>query len=146
MTYRPAILLSALLAMSRPAFAEVCDKEVPNWDPVLGPVTQVEFLMNSAVSVPGMFLLGLFALSVVSKSAWHAVLTAAMSASFIFLIWSNWNDTDGVYAASIEEGCRANPSILLFTLIALMLGAAFIAAMRASPTGSRARRRKGRWR
>ena len=98
------------------AIAEVCDKEVPSWNPASGPVGPLEFMLNAIVSPLGILIAGLFLSGFLLRKTWTALLASAVAAFYAFAILSIWRASDGIYAASISEGCRASPALLLIVL------------------------------
>lgn len=111
-----------MLLTASPAFAEVCDKERPRWDPSSGSINQFEELYFFFTSPFGIGLLFLIAATLYVKKRWLSIFCAAL----VFLIatltaagWF-WLGDDIIHAAH-QEGCRAPPLVTIGVLALLSI-------------------------
>lgn len=114
-----AFALAALL-MPCQAIAEVCDKEVPDWDPATGLVSQFDYISDVAISPAGALIVGLCLATLVLRRAGIAAFAAGVTLFLFLILFFQVTDQQGNFARSIEEGCRASPQPLF-----LGLGGAF---------------------
>jgi hypothetical protein len=125
---RQSLLFLFWLTTAAPAFAEVCDKVRPAWDPTDGPVSQFDDLVLTFFVEPfGLFIFALVAVTVLLRKP---LLTAF---SIFFLMFPavldiiDWSPPDTVWSAAISEGCVTSSPILV--RIVLIVIAAILAAV-----------------
>lgn len=113
-----------LLLMS-PAYAEVCDKVRPNWNPENGRVTQYEEILYFFSTPFGAGLLALIIVAFFIKKFWFSFvcsLAILLTALIIFADWFWLGDTVANYA--YLEGCLVSPIItcvILFVIAASLI-------------------------
>lgn len=113
---RGGLILSLLAS---PAFAEVCDKERPDWDGI--PATQVSEAIYLFTRPISLFLLAALATSVIVR---HALGTAIAVLLWGFYITALvWPDATGITASALREGCQAPPSLFIAIASALCVAA-----------------------
>lgn len=109
---RPGAVLPALLAAT-PAWAEVCDKERPGWDPALGAVTGMDELVGFIGSPAGFVLLGLGVVALMRPWRWPAL--AVVVIGLALTQWWVGQQAglfgDGTFGAAMVEGCIGHPSL-----------------------------------
>ena len=111
--------MSAALALTfapLPAFAEVCDKVRPLWDPS-APATSWDELIGLMATPPSLALLVLSALAVRFRHQWGALI--------VVVAWSVWvsvvalSAPDEVRLAAIAEGCIGSPVLFIIAVAAI---------------------------
>jgi acyl carrier protein len=111
----------ALIAGS-PAFAEVCDKERPSWDPSSGSINRFEELYFFFTSPLGVGLVCLIAVTLYVNQRWLSILCAGVFLLTGVLTAAVWFWVgDGIVYAAFEEGCRAEPYVTIGVLGLLSL-------------------------
>lgn len=103
-------LIALALLMPSTAWAEVCDKERPNWVPGTDATAFTEMIAMLGTP-PSLILLVATAVAVRFRSAWGALI--------VVLGWTAWTSAivflphDPVRAAAVKEGCIGNPSLFI---------------------------------
>ncbi len=115
-----------ILLFPSAAFAEVCDKEVPSWDVANGPVSQLEYAVGAATGLYGLMIVGLLVLGLVFKRLWLHLIGGVLGLLLLLGLTSMLSDP--IYAASIKEGCRASPYLVMAALAGLVLTFGLLAA------------------
>lgn len=111
-----------LMVLAGPAFAEVCDKVRPDWDPSNGPVNQFQELSFFFSGTPGLILVALCFLAFFIKRTWGSIVVALILVAVAILIAADWLwPLDGVTYGAHLEGCTANPLITRLMLVALIV-------------------------
>ncbi len=111
----------ALIAGS-PAFAEVCDKVRPSWDPNSGSINRFEELYFFFTSPLGVGLVFLIAVTLYLNHRRLSILCAGvvlLTSVLTAAVWF-WLGEDIIYEA-FEEGCRAEPYLTIGVLGLLSL-------------------------
>ena len=115
-----------LVFSTGPAFAEVCDKVRPNWDPSSEPVDQLQELYYIFSSPLGIILIALWVLVLFFKRTMLSVFAAFVLIAVSGLIAANWFwPDDGVTYGAHLEGCTGNPLATCLVLV-VMAGMSFI--------------------
>lgn len=108
------------LLVASPAFAEVCDKERPSWDPDSGSINQFEELYFFFISPLGVSLVLLIAATLYVKKRWLSILCAALTLLTAILTAAGWFWLgDDIIHAAHQEGCRAAPFVTIGVLALL---------------------------
>lgn len=94
-----------------PAFAEVCDKARPGWDPADGPLGIWGELLVFATS-PAMLLV-IAALAAGWYFRQSLLLSAAMLAALVFAVPQRWPVNPDLVAAARSEGCMGPPTLVI---------------------------------
>jgi len=117
-----AALASAMFLYVGPAWAEVCDKIEPRWDPVRGPVTIYHEIYWTLLSPAGIVILVSAILTVLLRS-WllRAAVGVGIGVLGLISIFAEAGDND-VAAFSIAEGCRTG--FPTFGLLLVTVGSA----------------------
>ena len=99
-----AMLFLSVLTRPQIAFAEVCDKERPNWDPSQGPVSVWETFAAQIFTLPSL-LFGAFLIYVILRGGrgFKAVTLGIVISVFVFTTLIS----DPIKKAAIQEGCLA---------------------------------------
>ena len=106
-----------VLFVASPAFAEVCDKERPSWDPGSGRINQLEELYYFFISPLGICLVLLIAVTLYVKKRWLPILCAALLLLIAALSVVGWFWlADDIIHAAHQEGCRAAPFVMIGVL------------------------------
>ncbi|AML53799.1 hypothetical protein [Falsihalocynthiibacter arcticus] len=104
--------------VASPAFAEVCDKDRPRWDPSSGRINQFEELYYFFTSPLGIGLLFLIAATLYVKKRWLSVLCATLIFLIAALTTASWLwFGDEIIHAAHREGCRAAPLLTIAVLV-----------------------------
>ena len=121
-------VFAALVFCSAQAHAEVCDKMWPDWDPANGTVSQLDDIVFTFGSVPGLIFVGLVAVALLLRNKWFCLLVASLSALLAVVVIGDWFvfDRDSRFRESaIAEGCLVPPyaigAILLSTTLLCLL-------------------------
>ena len=118
---RRLALCAFLILSAGPAFAEVCDKVRPNWNPSNGRVNQLQELYYFFSGPLGVSVIALFFLAFLIKRTWLSFLVSLVLVFIAGLIVENWFwPEDGVTRGAHFEGCIANP--LITSLVVIVLG------------------------
>lgn len=115
---------SAIIFMftASPAFAEVCDKERPRWNPSNGSINQFEELYFFFTSPFGIGLIFLIAVTLYVKKRWLSILCAALIILVAVLTATGWFWLgDDIIHAAHQEGCRASPLVTIGVLALLSI-------------------------
>lgn len=109
------------MAAAPPAWAEVCDKVRPHWDPASGPVSQVDDLLHFLTEPLGLGTIALVAISLAFRRAWLAIATTiVLIAVAALLFFDIANIVDDITHEARLEGCLTQP--VLVPLILLGIG------------------------
>ncbi|MGH1423877.1 MAG: hypothetical protein ACRBBU_04060 [Pseudooceanicola sp.] len=118
-------LVSALLITASPAFAEVCDKERPNWNHIDGSVSQLGDLWLFFASPFGVGLTIVLLMAIYFRNAWVSGVVVLPLIAIAWLIGSTWLEFDYITQAAVREGCITSPvvkiSVLTFAAFALVV-------------------------
>jgi len=101
-----------------PANAEVCDKEVPDWNLSDGKVSQLDELLLAFGSFPGAAFLILLAVSLLLRSRKLCLATSGFAAIWLLFLAFEWlgAEKNDALTFAVMEGCRTKPysvSVLL---------------------------------
>ncbi len=112
-----------------PVFAEVCDKEMPNWDPADGPATAFDALLNFIATPINSVFLGTLFVAFWVRALWLSLAVAMLGWVFAALILYDWLRPhpvlDDIRHSAIREGCFASP--ILVVLMLAIAGAVLLA-------------------
>ncbi len=111
-------------ALPGPAWAEVCDKERPDWDGL--PTTPVDEAVLLFSTLPALALIAATLLAWRFRSTWGGLICVLAWSSLITLFISL--DADGVRDAVLEEGCRGDPILFIAAVIAICVATVFYTA------------------
>lgn len=128
-----ALAQSLWVLATLPAWAEVCDKERPNWsstDGAVGMMGEAIAVLSSPVSV--------FALVTVAVGLWSGARVLCVTGGVLtgLILFGTGFEVgvalqlfapdlnSSVYYASVKEGCRANPILAAFLCAILTLACA----------------------
>lgn len=115
-------LILVMLVMTSPAFAEVCDKERPRWNPADGRVNAFEKLYFFLISPVGIGLVILIAATLYFRKRWLSFLCAGLVFTVAAITALNWFWLgDSIIAAAYKEGCRASPVVTVGVLVLLSI-------------------------
>lgn len=115
-----SLLTLVVSLMASPAFAEVCDKERPRWNPADGRVNVFEELYLFLTSPLGIGLIALIATTLYFRRRWLSLLCAALIFTVATIVALNWFWLgDGIITAAFNEGCRASPIVTIGVLVLL---------------------------
>jgi len=119
---RQAFCAIIMLFAASPAFAEVCDKVRPGWDPSDGSINQLEELYFFFTSPIGIGLTILITTTLYCKKRWLSFVCAALTFLTAALIAVGWFWLgDDMLRAAHQEGCRASPLITVGVLALLSI-------------------------
>ena len=119
MMLRGFLTLVVLVAAS-PAFAEVCDKERPRWNPADGRVNVFEELYFFLTSPVGIGLIALIATTLYFRKRWLSFLCAGLVFTIATITTLNWFWLgDSIITAAFNEGCRTSPIVTIGVLVLL---------------------------
>ena len=116
-------MLSLLPSAAR---AEVCDKEVPNWNFATGPVSQLDYLVAAITSPFGVSIMAILVLAIAIRKLWLKVLGGVLT--LLVTLGMMRVLSDPIFLASVREGCRAEPHWVLFSLASVLLAFLALAA------------------
>ncbi|MEJ8561380.1 hypothetical protein QTO30_09230 [Yoonia sp. GPGPB17] len=107
---RRRLIWAALLVTPAPAWAEVCDKERPNWsgDPVTA-FGELIYLLQTPVVL---LLIVATALAVRFRSEWGG-LAVVVGWSLSTFLATGWGDFGDIRAAAMAEGCVGNSALFI---------------------------------
>lgn len=103
------------------AWAEVCDKERPSWDPASGPATALDELIElSSLPVP-IALLALVIVALVSRSRFLYALAGFLWGSLVLIVSLDAYGpiVDDLRFYAIKEGCIGPPGLFIALAIAI---------------------------
>ena len=102
---------AALFLSSVTAYAEVCDKVRPNWDPTGGQASQLDDILLLLGTVPGMMFLALVGFSLFLRSRWLCLFCATLSIALATVVTADWVLELGgdIREPAIAEGCMVAP-------------------------------------
>jgi hypothetical protein len=131
---KQSILFLMWFITSAPAFAEVCDKVRPAWDPKDGPISQFDDLVLTFFAEPfGLIIFGLVAATVLLRkpmfTACSIILLIIPGVLSLTARLTNWlpSDPDPVWTYAISEGCvLPSPGLVPIVLVVI---AAILAAV-----------------
>ena len=113
-------LTLVVLVTASPAFAEVCDKERPRWNPTDGRVNLFEEMYFFLTSPVGIGLIALIAATLYFRKRWLSLLCAALVFTVAAITVLNWFWLgDSIVTAAYKEGCRASPIVTVGVLVLL---------------------------
>lgn len=113
------------------AFAEVCDKERPNWTPGTE-TTAITEAIALFLSAPALILLVATAICFRFKSQWGAVAVVVLWTILVSLVaFVAPADPTGVHQLAILEGCIGSPSLFIAIVAALSVALILYTAPRA---------------
>lgn len=114
------------------AFAEVCDKERPFWNPADGPVGLWSEPLHTFASPIGAASAVLLLIAFLANRRWLWGLTALLFAYMTVVIFANrlLEDPTGILDFAIKEGC-VGPAHLSIALTAAICGLSLWRALRA---------------
>ena len=97
--------------MAAPAYAEVCDKERPRWDPASGPLSQFREAYFSFSSFLGLWLIAFIVVVFLSQKRWVPVLYSPLLISIAALVaeWYWLSDTPDGVAEIARAGKAVSP-------------------------------------
>ena len=99
---RGGLILSTLPGL---AWAEVCDKERPDWIPENGPATGLDELLFLFMSLPGLGILGALTLAALTAQKRYFATAAVFSLVIGVGYYLNSISPDDITRAAIAEGC-----------------------------------------
>lgn len=110
------------MVAASPAFAEVCDKERPSWNPADGRVNTFEELYFFFISPVGIGLAILISATLYFRKRWLSFLCAGLIFTVAAITALNWFWLgDSIITAAYREGCRAPPIITIGVLVLLSI-------------------------
>jgi len=117
------ILITILMLLTAsPAFAEVCDKERPRWDPKSGSVNPFEELYFFFTSPVGIGLIIMIVATLYFRKRWLSIISAALILLIAAITAANWFWLgDDILNAAYREGCRASPLVTIGVLALLSI-------------------------
>lgn len=119
---KPILFTILMLLTASPAFAEVCDKVRPRWDPSSGSINLFEELYFFFTSPFGIGLILLIAATLYFKKRWLSISCAALIFLVAVLTTAGWFFlSDGIIRAAHQEGCRASPLVTIGVLALLSI-------------------------
>ncbi|MEO0937762.1 MAG: hypothetical protein AAFY38_06375 [Pseudomonadota bacterium] len=115
------------------AWAEVCDKQRPDWNGV--PVTAFGEAVTLLFSPIGLFLLISTVAALRFRSQWGGV-AVTVGWTFFVTALTLWDPTGGVRDAAMREGCIGAPTLFIALAAAISVGTIIYTAPRkAASTG-----------
>lgn len=108
-----------VIAPSTPAWAEVCDKVRPKWDPEDGPVSQMGDLALFVLEPTGLVLLILVIAAGVLRIRWVTAIVVTLLVAIVALDVSAWVvEPSDVIKSALSEGCVTMPVLRPIALFA----------------------------
>jgi hypothetical protein len=101
-----------------PVWAEVCDKERPNWDGV--PATAFDEAISLFSTAPSLALLLATALVIRFRSQWGALAVFVLWTVLISII--AFADPTSIRIAAIDEGCIGPNTLFITAVVAICIG------------------------
>lgn len=128
---RAKSLLGWLVAIAPlPAIAEVCDKEMPRWDPANGPAGPWDTLVFAAMSPVGVILFFFVLLALLWRKVWTAALGAFVVTALGAMVLLDWLNPGSFAMDARLEGCFGPPAPVLGVLWICAVGFCVIATKR----------------
>ena len=121
---RVALWFARLIA-PLPAWAEVCDKERPDWVAANGPATGLDELFFLFTSLPGLGILGALTLAALTGQMRYFAISLVFSVLVGAGYWMNATQPDEITRAAIAEGCVGPQALPLTALGVIALTSAF---------------------
>ncbi|MCT4557859.1 MAG: hypothetical protein N4A61_07345 [Pelagimonas sp.] len=118
------LILPTIAALVAPgaAWAEVCDKVRPLWDPASGPATLVDEALHLASLPPSLILMVGTALAVRLRSQWGGLaVVSGWSILISVLVFGNRGDATGIHQHALSEGCIASPALFIGVVTAICI-------------------------
>ena len=106
-----------LCVLPLPAWAEVCDKQRPNWDGT--PVSTLNEAILLFSSAPALILLIVTAFVIRFKHQWGALVMVVLWA--IFASFASFYDAD-IKQSAIIEGCMGPSTLFVAVVAAICIG------------------------
>lgn len=123
------LALWLFLALPTPLWAEVCDKERPDWRPSAGPMSALDELLRFLTLPVGLLLLTLLVLAALLPRMWTVALLLGYAALLLILVALPLLDSEpgfaAIYSAARAEGC-IGPKWPIYGLLALVCFAALV--------------------
>ena len=116
---RGRVALAATLAIATPlssAFAEVCDKERPNWTG--DPVTTFGELTHFIYTTPGLIVAGVLAIVLLTRLRYTAIAGAAIALALAGITIFEHFSPNEISQAARAEGCVGSPWLVVVALTA----------------------------
>ena len=114
---RIIIFFWPLLFWAQPLFAEVCDKERPDWSPLDSPQTAISELVMFLTGPIGIFISLMTIANLCLNTRWFSIFMLGLSLLLTFSIMVE--SSNHITLAAIREGCMASPVLFILFLIAI---------------------------
>ena len=114
-----ALTALPIVLLTGSAWAEVCDKVRPHWNPSTGPADRLEELVLAAASWPWWVCVVVVLMAIWSGNRWMRAVAALLLFGYAALLWIGWMAEDEITQDAIAEGCVASPIYPVVLLVAL---------------------------
>jgi len=114
----PVAILSALIACTSPALAEVCDKARPSWDGQ--PVSTFQEAIFLFSTFPSLILLVATAAALRFRSQWGGLAVVVLWTMLITVFTAT--DPTGTGEFALSEGCVGSPALFIVAVAAICVG------------------------
>ena len=128
---RQLILGPMIAALATPVWAEVCDKQRPEWNPADGQMTGFGEAYYLFTSLPGLAILGAVVLAATGGVRIYWLLAALFSGAVAAALVAVRNDPTGLTELARIEGC-VGPATIPVTICAAIAAVTLIIFFRTS--------------